>query len=140
LKTSELRALPTPELEVRLDEIREELFNLRFQNATGQLENYKRLGFMRKDVARIATILHERLLGIEQETAPEEKPRRRRRRRDESTDADTIEGEGASPTEEDEEDEEVPPLAETKEGENAPVAEDDEDMAQDRASKAGEEE
>ena len=59
---AELRDLPVSELETRLDEVKEELFNLRFQNATGQLDNYKRLGQLRKDVARIRTILRQREL------------------------------------------------------------------------------
>ena len=59
-KSSELRDLPISELEERLTETKEELFNLRFQNATGQLDNYKRLGVLRKDVARIKTILRQR--------------------------------------------------------------------------------
>ena len=59
-KTSELRDLPASELEEKLTETKEELFNLRFQNATGQLDNYKRLGVLRKDVARIKTILRQR--------------------------------------------------------------------------------
>lgn len=59
---SELKELPASELEQRLDEVKEELFNLRFQNATGQLDNYKRLGELRKDVARIRTILRQREL------------------------------------------------------------------------------
>jgi large subunit ribosomal protein L29 len=58
----ELRELPESELEQRLDEVKEELFNLRFQNATGQLDNYKRLGALKKDVARIRTILRQREL------------------------------------------------------------------------------
>ena len=61
-KTSELRELSSDELEQRLAESKEELFNLRFQNATGQLDNYKRLGQLRKDVARIKTLLREREL------------------------------------------------------------------------------
>jgi large subunit ribosomal protein L29 len=63
---TELRELPASELEQRLDEIKEELFNLRFQNATGQLDNYKRLGDLRKDVARIKTILRQRELAGEE--------------------------------------------------------------------------
>ncbi|HEX2049100.1 MAG TPA: 50S ribosomal protein L29 [Actinomycetota bacterium] len=62
-KPAELRELPSDELEQRLAESKEELFNLRFQNATGQLDNYKRLGQLRKDVARIKTLLRERELG-----------------------------------------------------------------------------
>lgn len=56
-KAKELHELTGDELQARLVETKEELFNLRFQNATGQLDNYKRIGQLRKDVARIKTIL-----------------------------------------------------------------------------------
>jgi large subunit ribosomal protein L29 len=59
---SEIRDLNTAELVDRLAETREELFNLRFQNATGQLDNYRRLGVLRREVARINTVLREREL------------------------------------------------------------------------------
>ena len=62
VKPAEFRDLPVDEIERKLTETKEELFNLRFQNATGQLDNYKRLGQLRKDVARIKTILREREL------------------------------------------------------------------------------
>jgi large subunit ribosomal protein L29 len=55
-----LRALGDSELVERLDEARTELFNLRFQNATGRLENSARLRDLRKEVARIHTLLRER--------------------------------------------------------------------------------
>jgi large subunit ribosomal protein L29 len=55
----ELRDLTPGDLEIRLLETKEELFNLRFQNATGQLDNYKRLGQLRKDVARIKTLIRQ---------------------------------------------------------------------------------
>jgi large subunit ribosomal protein L29 len=55
-----LRALGDSELVERLDEARSELFNLRFQNATGRLENSARLRDLRKEVARIHTLLRER--------------------------------------------------------------------------------
>jgi large subunit ribosomal protein L29 len=61
-KASQLRELSQPELEERLTETKEELFSLRFQNATGQIDNYKRIGELRKDVARIRTLLREREL------------------------------------------------------------------------------
>ena len=60
--STELRELSPDDLKQRLDEVKEELFNLRFQNATGQLDNYKRLGQLRKDVARIRMILRQREL------------------------------------------------------------------------------
>jgi large subunit ribosomal protein L29 len=59
---SELRELDSGSLEERLAETKEELFNLRFQDATGQLDNYKRLRALRKDVARIKTEMRAREL------------------------------------------------------------------------------
>lgn len=67
-KASEIRDLPVDEIERKLVETKEELFNLRFQNATGQLDNYKRLGQLRKEVARLKTILREHELGGDQGT------------------------------------------------------------------------
>ncbi len=60
----QLRALDTEELSGKLRELKEELFNLRFQAATGQLENHGRLTAVRKEIARIYTIVRERELGI----------------------------------------------------------------------------
>jgi large subunit ribosomal protein L29 len=57
---SELRELNDNELANRLRANKEELFNLRFQNATGQLENTSRVGEVRKDIARCETLLRER--------------------------------------------------------------------------------
>ena len=62
--TEELRALSSEELATNLRESKEELFNLRFQAATGQLESHGRLTAVRKEIARIYTILRERELGI----------------------------------------------------------------------------
>ena len=59
LKVSEIKELGREEIERKLDETKEELFNLRFQNATGQLDNYKRIKELRRDVARIKTLLRE---------------------------------------------------------------------------------
>jgi large subunit ribosomal protein L29 len=81
LKVEEVRELPDEELRTRLDEVKEELFNLRFQNATGQLDNYKRLGILKKDIARITTVLKERELGIEPPPEVTEVKLRRRRKR-----------------------------------------------------------
>ena len=67
-----LRALGDAELVDRLAETRAELFNLRFQNATGRLENSARLRDLRKEVARIHTLLRER----EIEAAEAADPRR----------------------------------------------------------------
>lgn len=59
-KAAELRELPDEELYARIDSAKEELFNLRFQLATGQLDNTARLKKLRHDVARLATVLRER--------------------------------------------------------------------------------
>ena len=59
-RASELRELEDGELVSRLAEAKQELFNLRFQHATGQLDNHTRLGQIRRDVARIQTLLRER--------------------------------------------------------------------------------
>jgi large subunit ribosomal protein L29 len=64
-KAAELRELPDDELVARMESGKEELFNLRFQLATGQLDNPARMRQVRHDVARIATVLRER--EIEQE-------------------------------------------------------------------------
>jgi len=62
--TQELRELPDDDLVTRLREGKEELFNLRFQVATGQLDNNRRLHTVRRDIARIYTVMRERELGI----------------------------------------------------------------------------
>ncbi|MEY4150947.1 MAG: hypothetical protein RJB28_14 [Actinomycetota bacterium] len=64
ISAEELRQLGTEELQTKLKESKEELFNLRFQAATGQLESHGRLTAVRKEIARIYTILRERELGI----------------------------------------------------------------------------
>jgi large subunit ribosomal protein L29 len=61
---AELRALDAEALEEKLRDAKEELFNLRFQNATGQLDNTARLKTVRREIARIYTVLRERELGI----------------------------------------------------------------------------
>src|SRR5687767_15996988 len=68
-KANELDELTNADLETRLRESKEELFNLRFQSATGQLENHGRLRAVKKDIARIYTVLRERELGIRAEVA-----------------------------------------------------------------------
>ncbi|NHC44069.1 50S ribosomal protein L29 [Motilibacter aurantiacus] len=63
-KAAELREVEDQELLGKLREAKEELFNLRFQAATGQLDNHGRLKAVRREIARIYTILRERELGI----------------------------------------------------------------------------
>lgn len=57
---TELRELNDTDLTTRLEETRQELFNLRFQLATNRLDNSARIGQVRKDIARISTLLRER--------------------------------------------------------------------------------
>jgi large subunit ribosomal protein L29 len=61
---AELRGLSAEDLESKLKDAKEELFNLRFQNATGQLDNTARLKTVRREIARIYTVIRERELGI----------------------------------------------------------------------------
>ncbi len=68
-KAHELDEMNDVDLESRLREAKEELFNLRFQAATGQLESHGRLRTVKRDIARIYTVVRERELGIR--TAPE---------------------------------------------------------------------
>jgi large subunit ribosomal protein L29 len=64
---AELRELSTEDLVMRLREAKAELFNLRVQSATGQLDNNRRLHVVRKEIARIYTIMRERELGLSAE-------------------------------------------------------------------------
>ncbi|MDB4867950.1 MAG: ribosomal protein [Cohnella sp.] len=64
MKASEFRNLTSAELEQKVAVFKDELFNLRFQLATGQLDNPHRLSELRKEIARAKTILRERELGI----------------------------------------------------------------------------
>ena len=69
---AELRELSNEELALRVREAKEELFNLRFQMATGQLDNNRRLRTVRHDIARIYTVMRERELGLS--VSPDELP------------------------------------------------------------------
>lgn len=64
MKAKEIRDLSADELERRLSELKTELFNLRFQLATGQLDNPMNIKRVRKDIARVKTIIRERELNI----------------------------------------------------------------------------
>jgi large subunit ribosomal protein L29 len=70
ITAAELRGLTDEELVLRVRESKEELFNLRFQMATGQLDNNRRLRTVRHDIARVYTIMRERELGLS--AAPDE--------------------------------------------------------------------
>ena len=64
MKANKIRELSTEELNVKLGDLKTELFNLRFQQATGQLQNPMKLNECKKDMARVKTILRERELGL----------------------------------------------------------------------------
>ena len=67
---ADLRELTDEELVLRVREAKEELFNLRFQMATGQLDNNRRLRTVQHDIARVYTVMRERELGLS--SAPQE--------------------------------------------------------------------
>lgn len=67
MKAKEIRQMSEKELNAKLMDLKSELFNLRFQLATGQLDNPLRINTVRKDIARIKTIVRERELGIGKE-------------------------------------------------------------------------
>ena len=67
MKTKEIRNLSDQDLQKQLEQSKSELFNLRFQLATGQLENPMMIGLVKKDIARISTIIRERELNIGKE-------------------------------------------------------------------------
>ena len=71
-RARELRELNDVELEHRLSEAKEELFNLRFQNATGQLDNTSRLREVRRDIARLLTFLRAREIEAAESESGEE--------------------------------------------------------------------
>ena len=64
MKINEIRALSTQELEDKVQDLKEELFNLRFQNATNQLDNPMRMVSVKKEIARCKTVLKEKELGL----------------------------------------------------------------------------
>ena len=60
MKAIEIRKMTSEELEKKLKELKSELFNLRFQNAINQLDNPHRIGEVKKDIARVMTVLREK--------------------------------------------------------------------------------
>ncbi len=65
MKAKEVRELGDVELKQQLGDLKEELFNLRFQLATGQLDNVKRISEVRKSIARVKTVIKERELAAQ---------------------------------------------------------------------------
>lgn len=85
MNVDEMRGLTNEELAERMGEVKEEFFNLRFANATGQLENFAQIKLVKRDIARINTLVRERELGIEIEPKPAKeakaKPEKKRSRK-----------------------------------------------------------
>ncbi|MGM0928664.1 MAG: 50S ribosomal protein L29 [Actinomycetota bacterium] len=106
LATDQLETFDKDRLAEELRKAKEELFNLRFQSATGQLENHGRLKAVKRDIARIYTVLRERELGIRPdvevsvEAPAEEKKAKKAKKSEKATEADTAET--AAPASEDE--------------------------------------
>ena len=71
IKARSLRGMDAEELETRLKELKEELFNLRFQHATGQLDDQMKIKETRRDIARVCTVMTEREYGIHHEAFEE---------------------------------------------------------------------
>ncbi len=67
MKASEIRDLGTEEIQQKLADLKETLFNLRFQHEIGQLENPKKIGSTKKDIARLKTILNTKTQPIEKD-------------------------------------------------------------------------
>ena len=63
MKANEIREMSVDELNVKLNDLKKDLFNLRFQNATNQLENPKRITEVRRDIARVKTVITEKTAG-----------------------------------------------------------------------------
>lgn len=136
---AELRELEDDELFSRLADSRRELLNLRFQLATGQLDNSARVGLVKKDVARILTLLRDREIALAEGRDagpvmrtdfgyPEDRPPRRRARAQvEAEQADDLEDEAAGDEEWDDEADELQPVdeVETEADGDAGAAEDD---------------
>ncbi len=147
--TAEISEYDTEELETRLNETRRELFNLRFQLATGQLDNFSQLGHVKKDVARMMTELRAREIaeaeGLAEEDIPAHRAAARQRSEDEALGrtrttaaerraAARAEAEEAEPGEEAESDDEVTTAAGdgiTGEVEDTPETEVEGDAASD---------
>ncbi len=113
MSLSEYAAMERSELEDKLVESRKELFNLRFQKATGQLDNTARIGNVKRDVARILTLLRQQDLGIAEElfgadTLPAARSRSSRRAvQPAGTEDAWVDGEAGEPAVDEDEDEEA---------------------------------
>ena len=98
LAPAQLDGFDNERLVAELRKAKEELFNLRFQSATGQLESHGRLKAVKRDIARIYTVLRERELGIRPEPAPVVEAKEEKKAKKSSKKAEAVE---AAATEED---------------------------------------
>lgn len=80
MKVKELHALSMPDLQKKLKDSRQELFNLRFQMATGQLQNHRQIRVVRRNLAQILTEIHLKTDGEESANRPTTEPVQRRQR------------------------------------------------------------
>lgn len=71
MSAAELRELPDDELRQQLEDHKQELFNLRFQNVTGQLDNPRRIKTVKRQVARVLTVMREREIALARQAAEE---------------------------------------------------------------------
>lgn len=67
MKASDIREQTAEELETKLNDIKKDLFNLKFQKAIGQVENTQAIGNLKRDIARVGTLIREKELGINQQ-------------------------------------------------------------------------
>ena len=99
LASENLRGFDDDRLVDELKKAKEELFNLRFQSATGQLESHGRLRAVKRDIARIYTVIRERELGIRATPAPVEAPAKAEKKTKKAPAEADASAEAADPTE-----------------------------------------
>jgi len=80
MKASDIREQTAEELETKLNDIKKDLFNLKFQKAIGQVENTQAIGNLKRDIARVGTLIREKELGINQQVKIKKKSSARKNR------------------------------------------------------------
>lgn len=73
MKASDIREQTAEELETKLNDIKKDLFNLKFQKAIGQVENTQAIGNLKRDIARVRTLIREKELGIDKQVETKKK-------------------------------------------------------------------
>jgi len=79
MKASDIREQTAEELETKLNDIKKDLFNLKFQKAIGQVENTQAIGNLKRDIARVETLIREKELGINQQVKTKRKSSTRKK-------------------------------------------------------------